>query len=138
VNNLGHYLRDNSEELYLSVRFKPLRGLHINLSYTHAKHGTDYTYGAIDPWGVPFMENTTWENKTFSTKAYYEIINDGFIFAEYMSSNITGNVDEFTPVFFHGYNNTISLGINYGFYTTYLENYPSLVLLKDVVCHSLQ
>ncbi|MGC3977964.1 MAG: hypothetical protein QM751_06865 [Paludibacteraceae bacterium] len=42
--NLGNYLGDNSQEMYLSLDYKPIRGLDLSLNYTNAKHGNDYRY----------------------------------------------------------------------------------------------
>ena len=113
--NLGHYLKDNDQEIYLALEAKPIRGLWIQLSYLSAKKGPDYDSLGGDRLGLPFLETIEWENKTFSIKVRYEIINDGFVFAKYRYSNITGDVNKYTHPLWHGKTNTFSLGINFGF-----------------------
>ena len=38
---LGHYLLDNAEEVFTSIRFKPFRGFVADLSYTRALKGPE-------------------------------------------------------------------------------------------------
>ncbi len=40
--NMGHYLRDNSQEIYIAAEYKILRGLHVRAYYLLAQHGPDY------------------------------------------------------------------------------------------------
>jgi hypothetical protein len=42
--NLGHYLGDNSAEMYLALLYKPIRGLDLKLSFTDARKGNDFEY----------------------------------------------------------------------------------------------
>ncbi len=117
--NLGHYLRDNSQEIYFCIKLKPAKALHIDLSYIHAQHGNDYDYenmNGLSTLGLPFMENTIWDNETYSVKINYKVINDGFIFLEYISNNIAdkGTIKH-SPEFFRGCHNIISCGANLGF-----------------------
>jgi hypothetical protein len=120
--NMGHYLRDNSQEIYLSAEYKLLRGLHLKAYYLLAQHGPDYEYDINNPDEKvdqhPFMERVTWQNQTISMKATYEFISNSFLFFEFLSSNISGDQDKvelYTPEFFRGKNNTISVGFNIGF-----------------------
>ncbi|MEA3316338.1 MAG: hypothetical protein U9R54_00045 [Bacteroidota bacterium] len=113
--NLGHYLMDNSKEFYFAVSFRPLRGLNIKIDYLDAKKGKDYDSSGDDRLGLPYIETVEWENKSFSIQAKYQIINDGYIFFKYLNSNIQGDLNAYTPEMFHGKQNTLSMGINYGF-----------------------
>ncbi|MDA3852679.1 MAG: hypothetical protein PF444_00320, partial [Bacteroidales bacterium] len=40
--NMGHYLRDNAEEFYTYVHFRPVKNLRFKLSYTHVRKGEEY------------------------------------------------------------------------------------------------
>ncbi len=113
--NLGHYLMDNSKELYFAVNIKPIKGLNIKIDYLDAKKGKDYDSIGGDRLGLPYIETVEWENKSFSVQAKYQIINDGYIFFKYLNSNIQGDLNTYTPDMFHGKQNTLSMGINYGF-----------------------
>lgn len=104
--NLGHYLKDNSQELYLAVGFKPVRGLHISVDYVFAQHGDDQvnkTLGKI-----------LWENQALSAGINYEFINNAYVFVQYQYSKTTGDV-AFTPPIFLGNTNSVVTGINIGF-----------------------
>jgi len=117
--NFGHYMRDNSQEIFVSLEYKPIRGLHLKTYYLLAQHGPDYAYtldGTYDKH--PFLESVEWQNQTVSLKATYEFINNAYLFAEYINSSITGDEDQvelYTPEFFRGDQQTISFGFNFGF-----------------------
>ncbi|MCX6271819.1 MAG: hypothetical protein NTU44_11475 [Bacteroidetes bacterium] len=111
---LGHYLRDNSEEMFFSFSFRPLRGLLFQVSYTHARHGNNYVYGIDDAWGRPFMETVTWEEKLTEVCVQYEIIEKGMVFFRSQFSEITGQERRFTPELYWGKTTTIETGINLG------------------------
>ena len=113
--NLGHYLMDNSKELYFAINFRPIKCLNIKIDYLDAKKGKDYDSIGGSRLGLPYIETVEWENKSFSVQAKYQIINDGYIFIKYLNSNIQGDLNTYTPDMFHGKQNTLSMGINYGF-----------------------
>lgn len=112
--NLGHYLQDNARELFLSLDAKPIRGLTLHLSYTLAQKGPDYTSLDSRRLGLPFMESIEWESKMVSLRTRYEIINDGYVFAEY-SHRSTDGVAVYLPEIWQGKTNTFSFGVNFGF-----------------------
>jgi hypothetical protein len=117
--NMGYYLQDNSRELYAAIGYKPIRGLHISAAYTLAQHGPDFEYtldGTVTTH--PFLERVAWQNRNISFKARYEFINNAFLFAEFISGEISGDeesVNLYTPEFFRGKTNTVSFGFNIGF-----------------------
>ena len=115
--NMGHYLRDNSQEYYACLRVKPLSRLVIDLSYTEASRGKDYPYTGINFSGLgdPFIDSTNWKNKSINLKIRYELFNDAYITMEYCNSFITGEVEKYTPLLYRGNRNTFSFGFNYGF-----------------------
>jgi len=114
---LGHYLRENSQEIYLMVSWHPLRGVLLQASWTTAMHGDDvpYDYNAgyqVDM--IPFIKNKTWQNNALELSARYEFVNNGYFFVQYANGTRTGDV-RFQPEFLHGQTNTFSTGINVGF-----------------------
>jgi len=116
--NLGHYLRDNSQELYLAIQYKPIRGLHILASYTFAQHGADYEYETVPPGHLhklPLLKNITWEGHSILISANYEIVNNAYVYIKYQNADITGKVKKYTPEFYWGNTNTFSIGANVGF-----------------------
>jgi len=119
--NMGNYLRDNAQEIYLAVGFKPIRGLHINLAYIYAEKGpdsNDIRTPTHTELGIPFMAKVMWKRQALEFTTSYQIINDGYVFLEYSYSNITGAqdvLDKYTPKYLQGKTNTFSLGVNFGF-----------------------
>jgi hypothetical protein len=113
--NLGHYLMDNSHEIYFSVLIKPFRLLTIKTDYLFAQKGKDYDDLGGSRLGNPFMDSVEWENKSYSVRASYQIINDGYLFLKFMHSDISGDLAKYTPTVYQGIQNTISFGANIGF-----------------------
>jgi len=140
--NLGHYLGDNSQEIYMALRYKPVRGLDLSLSYMDALHGNEYTYLRRNPAGAdairkiisqPALEEITWTNKTLAFNAQYEVFNNAYAIINVAYSNIQGydltstpidgEVREtaqgylglFTPDYLQGENTTITVGFSIGF-----------------------
>ncbi|NQT78104.1 MAG: hypothetical protein HQ565_10340 [Bacteroidetes bacterium] len=124
--NLGHYMRDNSQDLYLALIYKPIRGLRIDLSYNFAQHGNNYVYGVYRPDdGAPILKDITWQKSMIGLRAKYEFINNAYVFAGVYFSDINGyDVDDetaeyylekFTPEMYWGNTTTINLGFNIGF-----------------------
>lgn len=128
--NLGYYLRDNSQEMYLAAEFKPIRGLMIRAEFFEAKHGNEYDYleeydGGVKVDELPFMQDVTWKNTTFTLSARWEFVHDWWLYADFTHSNIVGyDVDGqtaqyylnlYTPKSFQGKNDIITLGLNLGF-----------------------
>lgn len=124
--NLGHYLRDNSEEYFVSLGIKPLRGLFIELSYLFAQHGNEYEYtdGNLAEL-LPYMESIAWSNESWKLKFRYEFLSEAYLYFDYTMSNIQGfdvdgntaqyYLDMYTPYLFQGKNNTFTFGFNIGF-----------------------
>jgi hypothetical protein len=124
--NLGPYLRDNSEEKFLSIDFKPLPRLYARYSYTNARHGNEYNYidGYIDVT-YPILKDNTWTSESHSLVCSYEVLTNCHITLEYLLSNTKGYevdgytadyyLDRFTPEFFQGRKNTFMVRFNVGF-----------------------
>ncbi len=136
--NLGSYLGDNSTELYLAARYKPMQGVDVSLSYTDAKHGNEYIYDrrAVDNIiSQPSLGDITWSNTSLALDLHVEIINNVYAFANVTYSDIKGYdrtsssytiigedtrtaqgyLDLFTPKYLQGKNTTLSFGLSFGF-----------------------
>ena len=116
--NLGHYLGENADEVYIEGGLRLFRGLKASLSYTKARKSPEHVYELINGEGnvkgLPFMETVAWQNQTIEGALRYEIINDGYLFVKIRLSDISGD-DYFTPEFYRGKQTTILGGINFGF-----------------------
>ncbi len=140
--NLGSYLGDNSQEMYLALRYKPIRGLDLNLSFMDAKHGNEYEYLRRDAnhadaiskiISQPVLGEITWSNKTIGFNAQYEVFSNAYALINVMYSDISGYnltsspiagevrktvqgyLDLFTPAYLQGKNTTITVGFSFGF-----------------------
>jgi len=143
--NLGSYLGDNSQEIYLALAYKPIRGLDLNLSYVNALHGNEFNYLRREPNGVdatkivlsqPVLGEISWKNTSIAFNARYEIINNAYAIINIENSNISGYnltstpiaddsaeklltaqgyLDLFTPKYLQGKHTTVTVGFSFGF-----------------------
>ena len=118
--NMGNYLRDNSQEIFLSLRFNPIRGLNIEASYSIAQHGDDYDINDTDANGHsdPILNNIVWEKQNFGVDASYEVVSNTYLFMNFNYQNITGEqvyIEMFTPEYYWRSTSTFTLGMNMGF-----------------------
>jgi hypothetical protein len=89
--SLGHYLRDNADQLHASLIARPLRGLRLLASWTKERRGPDIPYiRGIDAITVPFMEEVRYERSNIRLEAAYEVIHNGRIFLSADLQDITG------------------------------------------------
>ena len=114
--NMGHYLRDNSQEIYVAATYKPLRNLVFLLSYTYAEHGGEYPYSGStgeDITALPVLKNLTWQNKEFQLAVGYEIFNRVTCFLQYCNTHRQGDV-RYSPSLMLGNTNTLVVGVSLG------------------------
>lgn len=139
---LGHYLGDNSQEIFVALNYKPVWALNINLSYTNARKYNDYEYLRRGTSGKnqisqiltqkPFKE-MVWQNDLIALKATYEIFNNAYAVVNFEWNNARGYtpkseaiegetrltskgyLDLYTPKFYQGNNITITCGLSFGF-----------------------
>jgi len=125
--NLGHYLRDNSEEVFLALRYSPFSTIQLGVSYTNAYHANDYQYvfGGVPVDQNPVLSTKTWSSKSIAFRAESMPAPNIFVFAEYTINDVKGyDADEktatyylnrFSPKYLHGKTNTLNIGFNIGF-----------------------
>lgn len=134
--NLGSYLGDNSQEIYLALFYKPIRGLDLSLSYMDAKHGNEYVYDRHAISNIisqPVLGDITWSNATIGFNAQYEVINNAYAIINVAYSDIRGYeltstpvvgevrkteqgyLDLFTPAYLQGKKTTVTVGFSFGF-----------------------
>jgi hypothetical protein len=118
--NMGHYLRDNSQEFYLSFRYIPLRGLTLELAFSLAQHGDDYNINEppTNLHSDPRLKNIIWQNQSLMFTGRYEIVSNTYIFVDVNIQDITGEEDKiqkYTPEYYWGKTNTYTFGMNVGF-----------------------
>jgi hypothetical protein len=112
--NLGHYLRENAHEIYLSASYKPFRNTVVEVSYTKAQKGPN-TSDDNSRLGRVFLEYIDWEAQIISTKVTFQVLNDGYFYAGIDYGKYFGNTQTFTPNFLLEKPVTITFGGNFGF-----------------------
>ncbi len=74
--NMGHYMGDNSQNIFAEISYKPVRGLYLALSYTNDTKYNKYDYVRREIGNIisqkPFAEKT-YMNNTFAFDAKYEV-----------------------------------------------------------------
>ena len=86
--NLGHYLGDNSQDIYVALAYKPVKGLNIKAYYVNATKYRDFEYfnhnidvrsGVSVEKAIltqkPFKQKS-WTNQTVALNAVYEVFNN--------------------------------------------------------------
>ena len=123
--NLGHYLKDNSEDYYVGLWYKPHHAVKAKFSYNYSRHGRDHQYvfgeGELDE--KSFLENKTWDANRFNATLTWHPSAAFSLFAEYHYSNIQGYeldgnsaqyyLNRFTPEYLHGKTSTVVIGLMY-------------------------
>lgn len=112
--NLGHYLRDNSRELYFALDYKPVRTLNLGIFFSDAVRGPDYSELGTPRVGNPPLASIEWRNTVYGFRSSYQIINDLYIWLNYTASDITGD-KKWSPAYFYGNKNTVNAGMTFGF-----------------------
>ncbi len=112
--NLGHYLQDNADEIYLDMQFKPFRCFLLDLSFTNIRKGPDYSSLTTERHGLPFMETPEWTYKQITLKIYYQIINDAYIFSDLSFFRNTGDDHRYLPSLLRGNGVVASFGLHMG------------------------
>ena len=131
---LGHYLGDNSKEIYLSMTYKPFSTFQVKASYTNARHFNDYAYlDGKQSVLTPVMQDKTWSNNTMALEFRYLFLTNLYATVGVSLSDIKGYgvsskeecnevrraaqeyLDLYTPKFYQGKNTNFNFGLNYYF-----------------------
>ncbi len=121
--NLGFYLQDNSQQLYLALQYKPMYKLRFKSEFILDQKGPDYPDIRNDPnytvGGKKFMTAVEWQSQLLGFQIEYELFHDAFVSLGYNISNVTAKdqvtLDKYTPAYYQGKTNTLNFRINFGF-----------------------
>lgn len=115
--NLGNYLGENADEIYLRASYKPWRMLSATASIWSARKGPQHDYAIIhgnaNVTGLKFMENVDWSQLGMQLDINWEIINDAVLFAKFTYQNSEGN-PIYTPEYLSGEIISTELGFRIG------------------------
>ncbi len=122
--NLGHYLRENAQDIYLNAHYSPIARLCFDAHFNLAQKGPEAEQGVYS--GLPFLEKTNWEKREIGLKASYQFSNNAFVYAKFVNNNISGDneyIQKYTqPIYYsiddngqlNGKTNSISIGVMLG------------------------
>lgn len=122
--NMGHYLRDNAQEVFAQLDWRPLRGLNAYVNYTWATKGNDYVddrtirnpnTGDLFIRGLPFQEDVIWSNHTIGAGVKYEIVNGVHTSLNYQYMDIRDDSRTYTAAYFLDSRHNLSFSLNVGF-----------------------
>jgi len=117
--NLGHFLEDNAQDIYVALEYKPLRTLKLKGYYNYALKGPDHTLlGTTPRTTMPLFDPIVWESTRIGLSASMQVINDLYLRLGYEWRNVSGDqdmMDMWTPEVYHGQTGTVNVGVNYGF-----------------------
>jgi hypothetical protein len=127
--NLGHYLKDNAEEFFATIRIYPVSTLQFSASYTLARKGNYYEYirGMSNPRidELPVLEDITWESESWVFSVQVNPFPNLMVFAKFSLNDVQGyDVDErtaqqylnmFSAPYLHGKTRVIEVGFGMGF-----------------------
>jgi hypothetical protein len=114
--NMGSWLRDNSQEIWLALTYKPIRGLSVQLSWEYGEHGAEYVYSnntGVDLTTLPVLKNLTWKNNQLQMSVRYQVLNRISCYLQYSNDLREGDTG-YEPSFMHGNTNTLCAGISLG------------------------
>ena len=119
---MGHYMGDNSQSIFLQLAYRPVRGLRLTLDYTRDTKYTAYPYIRKDIKTVisqkPFAEKI-WQNDEVNFRAIYEVFNHCYAHVDCTYSNAcafgTTDINTYSPVYLQGRNFTFTRGLTFGF-----------------------
>ena len=130
--NLGHYLGDNAQEVYVALAYKPVRGLSLMLSYVGAMKYNQYYYDRHGEFNyAKSFDEKVWRSDEVKLHAVYEVVNNAYAFVDLGWNNARGfnpasepTIDEvrldaqgylkrYTPAFYWGQNFTVKMGFSF-------------------------
>lgn len=133
---LGHYMGDNSQEIYAEIGYKILKGLEVKAFYSMTDKGLDYDYLRSNI-GTIISQKTlgerVWRQHWAGLRVLYEVFNNCYahIDVDFNTNKVTvpsstpiegeirlteqGYLDRYSPLFYQGKNWTVTCGLSFGF-----------------------
>lgn len=135
---LGHYLGDNAMDIYFAVKYMPIRGLNLKLSYTGIYKYNDYNYlrnNISEIISQKTYNQTVFTNSIVALNSVCELFNNIYAHIDIQYNNSKGydisgnagiiegentlteeqNLNKFSPIFYQGQNITATLGLSFNF-----------------------
>ena len=120
--NMGHYMGDNAQSIFVQLAYRPTRSLRLTLDYTRDTKYTAYPYIRREiGWAIsqkPFS-GKIWENDIVRFRAVYEVFNNCYAHIECQYNNARAPKAEdltlYSPLFLSGKKITFGCGLSFGF-----------------------
>jgi len=116
--NLGSYLKDNVQELYININYQPHFRWNINASLTFIQKGPDYEDDRKNQnvLGLPFIDYIQWSYNAFELKTSYTIMHNTFFSLGVRYTNVSeNNIGIYTPAYISGKQWNVFGGLRLGF-----------------------
>jgi len=88
--NMGHYMGDNSQSIFVQLAYRPTRSLRLTLDYTRDTKYNSYKYVRREISNIiaqkPFNE-TIWNNDEIKFRAVYEVFNNCYAHVDFCYNN---------------------------------------------------
>jgi hypothetical protein len=110
--SFGNYLRGDAWEIYLNLKYRPIRGLQLSASYNLAQRG-GYVYGKDDFVTYPLAQNLTFNQTTVELNGSYQLTTNVYFSLGYRFNQHSGDI-RFIPEIMRGNTNTLIAGISLG------------------------
>ena len=125
---MGHYMGDNSQSIFVQLAYRPTRSLRLTLDYTQDTKYRAYDYVRAYIAGQrntttpiiaqkPFSEKI-WRNDVLKFSAIYEVFNNCYAHVDCMYHNArpyTLEASQYTPAYLAGRTLTVTCGLSFGF-----------------------
>ncbi len=111
--SFGNYLRGDAWEIYVSLDYRPIRGMKISASYNLAQRG-GFVYMKDDFVTYPLSQNLIFNQTTIGVNATYIITTNVQVNVAYTYNQHAGDV-RFVPGIMGGNTNSLSVGVCLGF-----------------------
>lgn len=133
---LGHYMGDNSQEIFAEIGYKILKGLEVRAFYSMTDKGLDYDYLRTNVSTIisqKVLGERVWRQHWVGLRILYEVFNNCYahIDLDFNSNKVTvpksapldGEVrlteqeylDRYCPRFYQGKNFSACIGLSFGF-----------------------
>jgi len=111
---LGNYLRDNSEEIFFRLIFKPTARIILSGEYLFFRHGQDFqNIAALNNYTLPVLNNISSRVTTAGINLKYQLFNRFMIDGGFSFRNSGGDV-KYAPLIFHGITYSVYFGFQIG------------------------
>lgn len=120
--NMGHYMGDNAQSIFVQLSYRPTRSLRLTLDYTNDTKYTAYPYIrreiSKNIAQKPFS-GKIWQNDIVRFRAIYEVFNNCYAHVECQYNNARSSkpedLEKYSPTFYKGKNLTFGCGLSFGF-----------------------